>query len=164
MSALVQQITLVNQLLQCTRNQRAPDEVSRSRTRADEPFQQRPGKQSRAERLGSVHSRLGSRDSVYSYLSTRRSVHSRLGLRVSIHSWLGSYSGSQHEQPSGQSVHSRLSPQGASSTSHRSRQHDGRREPITQSSSSSTSSLRRTRSPAKNTPHALHHSIDEPNT
>ncbi|KAM1453359.1 hypothetical protein ACFXTO_002981 [Malus domestica] len=159
-SALTQQTTLVNQLLQRIGIQRAPDEVSRSRTRADEPFQQRPGKQPfdqpRAERSCSVHSRLGPRDSVYSRLSARRSVYSRLGPRMSIHSWLGSHSDSQHEQPSGQSVHSRLSPQGASSTSHQSRQHDGRREAVTQSSSSSTSSLRKTRSPARNAPHALH--------
>ena len=159
-SALAQQTTLVNQLLQRIGIQRAPDEVSRSRTRADEPFQQRPGKQPfdqpRAERSGSVHSRLGPRDSVYSRLSARRSVYSRLGPRMSIHSRLGSHSDSQHEQPSRQSVHSRLSPQGASSTSHQSRQHDGRREAVTQSSSSSTSSLRRTRSPARNAPHALH--------
>ncbi|KAM1611054.1 hypothetical protein ACFXTN_021394 [Malus domestica] len=159
-SALAQQTTLVNQLLQRIGIQRAPDEVSRSRTRADEPFQQRPGKQPfdqpRAERSGSVHSRLGPRDSVYSRLSARRSVYSRLGPRMSIHSRLGSHSDSQHEQPSGQSVHSRLSPQGASSTSHQSRQHDGRKEAVTQSSSSSTSSLRRTRSPARNAPHALH--------
>ncbi|KAM2864379.1 hypothetical protein FF1_023045 [Malus domestica] len=159
-SALAQQTTLVNQLLQRIGIQRAPNEVSRSRTRADEPFQQRPGKQPfdqpRAERSGSVHSRLGPRDSVYSRLSARRSVYSRLGPRMSIHSRLGSHSDSQHEQPSGQSVHSRLSPQGASSTSHQSRQHDGRKEAVTQSSSSSTSSLRRTRSPARNAPHALH--------
>ncbi|KAM1123669.1 hypothetical protein ACFX19_005120 [Malus domestica] len=38
-SALAQQTTLVNQLLQRIGIQRAPDEVSRSRTRADEPFQ-----------------------------------------------------------------------------------------------------------------------------
>ena len=44
-SALAQQTTLVNQLLQRTEIQRAPDEVSRSRTRADEPLHQRPGKQ-----------------------------------------------------------------------------------------------------------------------
>ncbi|KAM1875380.1 hypothetical protein ACFX14_042954 [Malus domestica] len=75
---------------------------------------------------------------------------------MSIHSRLGSYSDSQHEQPSGQSVYSQLSPQGASSTSHQSRQHDGRREAATQSSSSSTSSLRRTRSPTRNAPHARH--------
>ncbi|KAM1716551.1 hypothetical protein ACFX11_024507 [Malus domestica] len=83
-------------------------------------------------------------------------MHSRLGPRMSIHSRLGSHSDSQHEQPSGQSVYSQLSPQGASSTSHQSRQHDGRREAVTQSSSSSTSSLRRTRSPTRNAPHALH--------
>ncbi|KAM2973454.1 hypothetical protein FF2_020007 [Malus domestica] len=83
-------------------------------------------------------------------------MHSRLGPRISIQSRLGSYSDSQHEQPSWQSVHSRLSPQGASSTSHQSRQHDERREAVTQSSSSLTSSLRRTRSPARNAPHALH--------
>ncbi|KAM1129421.1 hypothetical protein ACFX19_039916 [Malus domestica] len=69
-SALTQQTTLVNQLLQCIGIQRALDEVSRSRTRADGPFQQRPDKQPldqpRVERLGSVHSRL----------STRRSMHS----------------------------------------------------------------------------------------
>ncbi|KAM1295345.1 hypothetical protein ACFX2H_015162 [Malus domestica] len=75
---------------------------------------------------------------------------------MSIHSRLGLHSDSQHEQPSGQNVHSRLSPQGASSTSHQSRQHDEWREAVTQSSSSSTSSLRRTRSSAKNAPHALH--------
>ncbi|KAM2117281.1 hypothetical protein ACFX1R_010847 [Malus domestica] len=159
-SALAQQTTLVNQLLQRIGIQRAPDEVSRSRTRADEPFQQRPGKQPfdqpQAERSGSVHSRLGPRDSVYSRLSARRSVYSRLGPRMSIHSRLGSHSDSQHEQPSGQSVHSRLSPQGASSTSHQSRQHDGRKEAVTQSNSSSTNSLRRIRSPARNAPHALH--------
>ncbi|KAM1349984.1 hypothetical protein EV2_004169 [Malus domestica] len=55
-SALPQQTTLVNQLLQRIGIQRAPDEVSRSRTRADRPFQQRPGKQPldqpRAERFG----------------------------------------------------------------------------------------------------------------
>ncbi|KAM1353165.1 hypothetical protein ACFX2H_032681 [Malus domestica] len=101
MSALTQHTTLVNQLLQRIRIQRALDEVSRSRIRADIPFQQCPGKQPRAERLGSVHS----------CLSARRSMHSRLGPRMSIHSRLGSYSDSQHEQPSGQSVHSRLSPQ-----------------------------------------------------
>ncbi|KAM1100311.1 hypothetical protein ACFX2B_006723 [Malus domestica] len=38
-SALAQQTTLVNQLLQRIGIQRAPDQVSRSRTRADEPFQ-----------------------------------------------------------------------------------------------------------------------------
>ncbi|KAM2165258.1 hypothetical protein ACFX1R_039435 [Malus domestica] len=75
---------------------------------------------------------------------------------MSIHSRLGSHSDSQHEQSSRRSVHSWLSPQGASSTSYRSRQHDGRREAVTQSNSSSTSSLRRTRSPARNAPHALH--------
>ncbi|KAM0957746.1 hypothetical protein ACFX15_025268 [Malus domestica] len=83
-------------------------------------------------------------------------MHSRLGPRMSIHSWLGLYSDSQHKQPSGQSVHSRLSPQGAFSTSHQSRQHDGQKEAVTQSRLSSTSSLRRTRSPARNAPHALH--------
>ncbi|KAM2937926.1 hypothetical protein FF1_037775 [Malus domestica] len=149
-SALAQQKTLVNQLLQRIGIQRAPDEVSRSRTRADEHFQQRPGKQPldqpRAERLGSVHSRL----------RARWSMHSRLGPRMSIHSRLGSYSDSQHEQHSGQNVYSQLSPQGASSTSHQSRQHDGWRESVTQSSSSSTSSLRRTHSPTRNAPHALH--------
>ncbi|KAM1521712.1 hypothetical protein ACFX10_011916 [Malus domestica] len=100
-SALAQQKTLVNQLLQRIRIQRTPDEVSRSRTRADEHFQQHPGKQPRAERLGSVHSRL----------RAQGSMHSRLGPRMSIHSRLGSYSDSQHEQPSGQSVYSQLSPQ-----------------------------------------------------
>ncbi|KAM2511571.1 hypothetical protein COP2_036698 [Malus domestica] len=124
-SALAQQTTLVNQLLQCFGIKRAHDEVSRSRTRADRHFQQRPGKQPldqpRAKRLGSVHSRL----------RARMSMHSRLGPRRSIHSRWGSYSDSQHEQPSGQSVYSQLSPQGASSTSHQSRQHDGRREAVT---------------------------------
>ncbi|KAM1503022.1 hypothetical protein ACFXTO_028306 [Malus domestica] len=79
-SALAQQTTLVNQLLQRIGIQRAPNEVSRSRTRADKPFQQRLSKQPldqpRAERSGSVHSRLGPRDSVYSRLSARRSVYS----------------------------------------------------------------------------------------
>ncbi|KAM2215557.1 hypothetical protein ACFX1X_022676 [Malus domestica] len=77
---------------------------------------------------------------------------------MSIHSRLGSHSDSQHKQPSRQSVHSWLSPQGASFTSHWSRQHDERREAVTQSSSSSTSSLRRT--------HHMHciRGIDEPNT
>ncbi|KAM1134083.1 hypothetical protein ACFX19_043961 [Malus domestica] len=145
-SALAQQTTLVNQLLQHIGIQRAPDEVSRSRTRADGHFQQRPGNQPRAERLGSVHSRL----------RARRSMHSRLGPQRSIHSRLRLYSDSQHEQPSGQSVYSQLSPQGAPSTSHQSRQHDGRREAVTQSSSSSTSSRRRTRSPTRNASHALH--------
>ncbi|XP_070675734.1 uncharacterized protein [Malus domestica] len=37
-SALAQQTTLVNQLLQHTKIQRAPDKVSRSRTRADKPL------------------------------------------------------------------------------------------------------------------------------
>ncbi|KAM1780074.1 hypothetical protein ACFX12_041381 [Malus domestica] len=44
-SALAQQTTLVNQLLQRIGIQRAPDEVSRSRTKADRPFQQCLGKQ-----------------------------------------------------------------------------------------------------------------------
>ncbi|KAM0968314.1 hypothetical protein ACFX2A_016981 [Malus domestica] len=100
-STLAQQTTLVNQLLQRIGIQRAPDEVSRSRTRADEPFQQHPSKQPfdqpRAECSGSVHSRLGPRDSVYSRLSARMSVYSRLGPRMSIHSRLGSHSDSQHE-------------------------------------------------------------------
>ncbi|KAM2122633.1 hypothetical protein ACFX1Q_020284 [Malus domestica] len=75
---------------------------------------------------------------------------------MSIHSRLGSYFDSQHEQPSGQIVHSRLSPQEAFSTSHQNRQHDGRREAVTQSSSSSTSSLQRTHSSARNASHALY--------
>ena len=63
-SALAQQTTLVNQLLQRTEMQRAHDEVSRSRTRVDkEPFKQRPGKQpfnpSQGEHSDSAHSRLG---------------------------------------------------------------------------------------------------------
>ncbi|KAM2069734.1 hypothetical protein ACFX16_001209 [Malus domestica] len=116
--------------------QRASDEVSQSRTRADkEPLQQCPGKQPfnqpRTERLGNVHSRLGPRDSVYSRLSVRRSVHSGLGPLTSIHSRLGPHSDSQHEQPYRRSVHSQLDPQGASSTLHRSRQHEGRREAVT---------------------------------
>ncbi|KAM1547841.1 hypothetical protein ACFX1Z_009109 [Malus domestica] len=106
--------------------QRAPDEVSRSRTMTDkEPFQQCPGKQPldqpRTECSGSVHFRLGPRDSVYSCLSAWRSVHSRLGPWTSIHSRLGSHFNSQHEQPSKRSVHLRLSLQGASFTSYRSR-------------------------------------------
>ncbi|KAM2685414.1 hypothetical protein EV1_046786 [Malus domestica] len=141
--------------------QRAPDEVSRSRTRADKkPLQQRPGKQPldqpRTERSGSVHSRLGPRDSVYSRLRAWRSVHSRLGLQTSIHSRLGSHSDSQHEQLSRRSVRLQLSPQGASSTLHRSRQPDRRREVVTQYGLSATGSLRRTRSPARNALHALH--------
>ncbi|KAM2241038.1 hypothetical protein ACFXTI_010376 [Malus domestica] len=44
-STLAQQMTLVNQLLQRTEIQRAPNEKSQSKTRVDEPFQQRPGKQ-----------------------------------------------------------------------------------------------------------------------
>ena len=157
-SALAQRTTLVNQLLQRTKMQRVPNEVSRRRTRADEePLQQRPDKQPLdqplTERLGRAHSQLGPRDSVYSRLSARRSVHSRLGPRTSIHSRLGPHSDNQHEQSSKRSVHSRLSLQGASSTSHRSRQHDGRREAVTQSGSSSTSSLRNP-SPARNPPHA----------
>ncbi|KAM2279827.1 hypothetical protein ACFX1S_040612 [Malus domestica] len=44
-SALTHRTTLVNQLLQRIGIQRAPDEVSRSRTRADGPFQQCLGKQ-----------------------------------------------------------------------------------------------------------------------
>ncbi|KAM1998462.1 hypothetical protein ACFX16_005997 [Malus domestica] len=141
--------------------QRAPDKVSRSRTRVDEePLQQPPGKQPldqlRTKRSSSVHSRLGARDNVYSSLSARRSVHSRLGPRTNIHSRLGSHSDSQHEQPSRRSVYSWISPQGASSTSHRSRHHDGRREAVTQYCSSSTGSLQRTRSPARNALHAPH--------
>ena len=158
-SALAQQTTLVNQLLQRTEMQRAPDEVSQSRTRADEePLQQRPNKQpldqSRTERSNGVHSRLGPRDSLYSRLSAWRSVHSQLGPRTNIHSWWGSDSDNQHEQPSKRSVHLRQGPQGASFTSHRSRQHDERRETVTQSSSSSTSSLRNP-SPARYIPHPL---------
>ncbi|KAM2570365.1 hypothetical protein TB2_010345 [Malus domestica] len=44
-STLAQQMTLVNQLLQRTEIQRAPNEKSQSKTRVDEPFQQRLGKQ-----------------------------------------------------------------------------------------------------------------------
>ncbi|KAM1540080.1 hypothetical protein TB2_004607 [Malus domestica] len=84
------------------------------------------------------------------------SVHSRLGPQTSIHSWLRSHSDSQPEQPSRRSVRLRLSPQGASSTSHRSRQPDGWRETVTQYGLSATGSLRRTRSPARNALHALH--------
>ncbi|KAM1007101.1 hypothetical protein PS2_003716 [Malus domestica] len=129
MSALAQQMTLVNQLLQRTEMQCAPDEVSRSRTKADkELIQQRPSKQPidqpRTERLSSVHSRLDPRDSIYSHLKAWRSVHSRLGPQTSIHSRLGSHSDSHHEQPFRRSVYSRLSLQRASSTSHRSKQHD----------------------------------------
>ncbi|KAM1739746.1 hypothetical protein ACFX11_015415 [Malus domestica] len=160
-SVLAQQTTLVNRLLQRTEMQRAPDEVSQSRTRADkEPLQQRLGKQPldqpRTERSGSVHSRLGPRDSVYSRLRAWRSVHSRLGSQTSIHSRLGSHSDSQHDQPSRRSVRLRLSPQGASSISHRSRQPDGWRETVTQYGLSATGSLRRACSPARNALHALH--------
>ncbi|KAM2784227.1 hypothetical protein COP1_013633 [Malus domestica] len=107
--------------------QRAPDEVFRSRTRPEkELLQQHPGKQPlnqpQTERLGSIHYRLGPRDSVYSRLRAWTSVHSRLGPQTSIHSRLGSHFDSQHEQPSRRSFHLWLSPQGASSTSHRSRQ------------------------------------------
>ncbi|KAM1382027.1 hypothetical protein ACFX2F_034548 [Malus domestica] len=144
-SALAQQTTLVNQLLQRMEIQGAPDEVSRSRTRAgEEPLKQRPGKQPlnqpQTEHSGSAHSRLGRRDSVYSRLSARRSVHSRLGPRASIHSRLGPRFDNQHGQPSRQSIHSRLGPQGVSSTSHRSSQPGKRKETIVQSDSSSTGS------------------------
>ena len=81
-------------------------------------------------------------------------MHSRLSPQTSIQSRLRPYSDKQHGQPSKRNVHSRLSPQGASSTSHRSKQHDGRREAVTQSGSSSTSSLRRIPSPARNEQHA----------
>ncbi|KAM1543807.1 hypothetical protein PS2_013089 [Malus domestica] len=159
-SALAQQTTLVNQLLQRTEMHRTHDEVSRSRTRVDkEPFKQRPGKQpfnpSQVEHSDSAHSRLGPRNSVYSRLSARRSVHSRLGLRESIHSRLGPRFDNQHGQPSRQSIHSRLGSQGVSSTSHRSRQPDKRKETIVQSGSSSTGSLQRNPSPARNLSHPL---------
>ncbi|KAM2212749.1 hypothetical protein ACFX1S_023013 [Malus domestica] len=63
-SALAQQTTLLNQLLQRIEMQNAHDEVSRSRTRADdEPLKQRPGKQplnqSQVEHSDNAHSRLG---------------------------------------------------------------------------------------------------------
>ncbi|KAM1667662.1 hypothetical protein ACFX1Q_046599 [Malus domestica] len=159
-SALAQQTTLVNQLLQRTEMHRAHDEVSRSRTRVDnEPFKQRPGKQpfnpSQVEHSDSAHSRLGPRNSVYSRLSARRSVHSRLGPRASIHSRLGPRFDNQHGQPSRQSIHSRLGSQGVSSTSHRSRQPDKRKETIVQSGSSSTGSLQKNPSPARNLSHPL---------
>ncbi|KAM1499519.1 hypothetical protein PS1_022585 [Malus domestica] len=103
-SAFAQQTTLVNQLLQRTENQCALDEVSLSRTRADEPLDQRPGKQPinqpRSKRSGSLRSRLGLWDSVYSRLSTRRSVHSQSSPRTSIRSRLRSHSNYQHGQPS----------------------------------------------------------------
>ena len=115
-SALAQQKTLVNELLQHTKMQHVPNKVSQRRTRADEePLQQRPGKQPldqpRVERLGRVHSRLGLQDRVYSRLRARSSVHSRIGPRTSIHSRLGPHSDNQHEQPSKRSVHSQLGPQ-----------------------------------------------------
>ncbi|KAM2605774.1 hypothetical protein TB2_034531 [Malus domestica] len=124
-NALVQRMTLVNQLLQCTEMQRAPFKESQSRIRADEePHQQRPNKQplgqTRTKRSDSVHSRLSLRDSIYSRLSLQKRVHSRLGPQTSIHSQLRSHFNSQHEQPSRQNVYWRLSPQGASSTSYRS--------------------------------------------
>ncbi|KAM1430410.1 hypothetical protein ACFX2I_046479 [Malus domestica] len=159
-SALAQQTTLVNQLLQRTEMHCAHDEVSRSRTRVDkEPFKQRPGKQpfnpSQVEHSDSAHSRLGPRNSVYSRLSARRSVHSRLGPRASMHSLLGPRFDNQHGQPSRQSIHSRLGSQGVSSTSHRSRQPDKWKETIVQSGSSSTGSLQRNPSPARNLSHPL---------
>ncbi|KAM2984014.1 hypothetical protein FF2_009874 [Malus domestica] len=128
-STLAQQTTLVNQLLQHTEIQCAPDKVSRSRTRAnEEPLKQHSGNQPlnqpQTEHSGSAHSRLGPRDSVYSRFSVRRSVHSQLYPRANIHSWLGPHFNNQHEQPSRQSVHSRLGLQGTSSTSHWSRQLD----------------------------------------
>ena len=151
-SALAQQTTLVNRLLQRTEIQRAPDEVSRSRTKADEePFQQRPGKQpiNQTEQSGGVQSRLGPRDSVDSRLSGKRSVHSRLGPRASIQSRLGPHFEEPHEQPSRQSVHSRLGPQGVYSTSPRRMPRDARRQAATRSASSSTGSPRRDPSPAR---------------
>ncbi|KAM2692730.1 hypothetical protein EV2_006989 [Malus domestica] len=81
-------------------------------------------------------------------------MHFRLSPRTSIHSQLGPYSDDQHEQSSSQNIHSRLGPQEATSISHWSRQHDGRREVVTQSGSSSTSSLRRNPLFTKNLPHA----------
>ena len=151
-SALSQQTTLVNQLLQRTEIQRAPDEVSRSRTRVDEEFfRRRPGKQliNQTEQSGGVQSRLGPRDSVDSRLSARRSVHSRLGPRASIQSRLGPCLEEPHEQPFRQSIHSRLGPQGAYSTSPQRMPRDARRRAATRSSSSSTGSPRRDPSPAR---------------
>ncbi|KAM2640901.1 hypothetical protein EV1_027604 [Malus domestica] len=157
-SVIAQQTTVVNQLLQRIEIQSAPDEVSRSRTKADEELlKQHPGKQllnqPQIEHSSSAHSRLGPRDSVYSRLSTRRSMHSRLGPQASIHSWLGPRFDNQHGQPSRQSIHSRLSMQGVSFTSHRSRQPDKRKEIIVQSSFSSTNSLQRNPSLARNLSH-----------
>ena len=153
-SALAQQTTLVNRLLQRTEIQRAPDEVSRSRTRTDEPFHQRPGKQPvnqpRSERSGRLRYRMGSWDSIYSRLRARRSVHSRSSPRMSIRS----HSDYQHGQPSKRSVHSQLGSQRVLSTSYRSGQHGRRRETVAQSDSSSTGSLRAARSPARYVPHA----------
>ncbi|KAM1156459.1 hypothetical protein ACFX2B_026961 [Malus domestica] len=140
--------------------QRAHDEVSRSRTRVNnEPFKQRPGKQpfnqSQVEHSNSAHSRLGPRNSIYSRLSARMSVHSQLDPLTSIHSRLGPHFDNQHEQPSRQNIHSRLGPQGVSSTSHRSRQPDKQKETIVKSGSSSTGSLQRNLSPARNPSHTL---------
>ena len=114
-------------------------------------FRQRPGKQpiNQTEQSGGVQSRLGPRDSVNSRLRARRSVHSRLGPRASIHSRLGPRFDEPHEQPSRQSIHSRLGPQGVSFISLRRMRHNARRKAVTRSVSSSTSSLRRNPSPAR---------------
>ena len=91
-SALAYQITLVNQLLEHMEMQRAPDEVSSSRTRTEErdSFQRRLGKEPfsppRTMHSGSVHSRLGPRGNVFSRLDAQKNVHSRLGSRVNVHS------------------------------------------------------------------------------
>ena len=141
-NALAQQTTLVNQLLQRTEIQRALEE---------EPFRQRPGKQpiNQTEQSGNVQSRLGPRDSVDSRLSVGRSVHSRLGPPVSIRSRLGPQIEGSHEQPSRQSVCSRLGPQGTYSTSPRKMPHGARRQATSQSASSSTGSPRRNHSPVR---------------
>ena len=151
-NALAQQTTLVNRFLQRTEIQHAPDEVSQSRTRVNkEPYQQRPGKQpiNQTEQSGGVQSRSGPRDSVNSRLSARRSAHSRLGPRASIQSRLGPRFDEPHEQPSRQNIHSRLGPQGVSSMSLRRMQRDVRREAVTRSASSSTGSLRKDPTPAR---------------
>ncbi|KAM1581844.1 hypothetical protein ACFX10_029646 [Malus domestica] len=113
-NAIAQQTTLVNQLLERIEMQRAPDEVSRSKIRAEERdlFQRHPDKKSlsppRTVRSGSVHSRLGPRGNVLSCLNTQKIIHSRLSLRVSVYLRLvphfDGYSGHF-----GRSIHTRLS-------------------------------------------------------
>ncbi|KAM1355816.1 hypothetical protein ACFX2H_029823 [Malus domestica] len=75
-NALTQQTTLVNQFLKHIEMQRVPDEVSQSKTRAEErdPFQGLPGKKlfnpSRTVRLGNVHYHFGPRGYIFSRLDS----------------------------------------------------------------------------------------------